>query len=151
MKNLPFKLCTFLLTLLLGLGCSKENEISDYVEGYIVASFICDKTDLENGQATGELTKRGFLIRLENHSDSMYTFNLQETLFDFPEEILNPNYNVINCGPIYFPNSQEYKIKFRYQDPKDSEKINFACGPCTLMEATFDWNAFKQIVIKEIE
>lgn len=141
----------FLLFSLVWAGCEKENEFSDFVEGYIVASFRCGELDPESGQGTGEPTTRGFFIMLENQSDSMYTFSIQETLFDFPEEILKPNHNIKNCGPVYFVNSQEYKIKFKYKNSNESEKIKFVCGPCTSMDPAFDWDAFKQVVINEIE
>lgn len=150
MKIFTLKLCTSLLIILLVLGCSKENETSNFVEGYIVASFRCGEVDQEGGQATGELTTRGFFIMLENNADSMYTFNLPESLFNFPQEILEPNHNSDNCGPIFFPDDKEYKISFKYQDSKDSEKIEFACG-CYTYALPFDWDAFKQVVISEIK
>lgn len=141
---------SFLLILFFFVGCEKENEFSDFVEGYIVASFRCSGIDLETGQSSGELTNRGFFIKLENQINSIYTFSMQENLFDFPQEILEPNHNVNNCGPTYFNDHQKYKIRFKYKNIKESEKIKFACGPCFSMELTFNWEAYRQVIIKEI-
>lgn len=151
-KKLLILLILFLPMLCISYGCSKEkeNETSNLVEGYIVASFRCGEIDQESGQGIGELSTRGFFIMLENNADSMYSFNLPESLFNFPQEILEPNHNVNNCGPIFFPDDKEYKISFKYRACELSEKIEFACG-CFTMLAPFDWGAFKQVVISEVE
>lgn len=149
MKKITKTSCLFFLLIsLLWTGCKKENEFSDFVEGYIVASFRCGEINPESGQGTGELTTRGFLILLENRTDSMYTFNFPESLFNFPQEILEADHNSSNCGPIFFPDDREYKISFKYRGCELSEKIEFACG-CFAMAQPFNWEAYKQVYIDE--
>ncbi len=132
-------------------SCDEENDDPfKSAEGYIVASFRCGETDSENGQATGDLTKRGFFIMLENKADSMYSFSLPENLFDFPQEILTDYYDWDNCGPTYFTTDQEYKIRFKYRVSNDSERIHFLCGPCGHLSPPFEWGVYKQVIIEEI-
>lgn len=131
-------------------SCEEENEDAfKNGEGYIVGSVRCGETDGENGQSTGELIPRGFLIILENESDSMYTFSLSEDSFGFPVEILTPDYNNQNCGPTYFPDKKEYKIKFKYRNSKESEKIYFVCG-CYDYLIPYDWSSSEQVILEEV-
>jgi len=142
-------------------GCEKEDipELSDFVEGYIVGSFKCDEADSEEGQATGSKTQRGYCILLEGseNTDShwpmdFYTFNLPSDLFNFPNEILSILHDGSNCGPVFFPDSlkNKYKISFKYREPKESERIFFACGLCTMMDLTFRWIDYNQVTLKDI-
>jgi hypothetical protein len=148
MRKLSRIIFTCCITLFIVTAC--ENESNDpSAKGYIVASFKCGETDPLTGYATGELTQRGFFIVLENKTDSFYTFSLSENLFDFPEEILTPTSNINNCGPIYFPDKYTYKIRFKYRDSKDSEKIEFGCF-CYHMLLPFNWDAYKQVIIEEV-
>lgn len=128
----------------------QESLFSGFVEGYITGSFRCNET--RNGQATGNLTERGFMIILEDNTDSLYTFTLPPNLIDFPAEILTPDYDGNNCGPTFFPDSlkDEYKIRFRYRTPEDFEDVQKACGPCQYMFPTFRWEEYDQIIIREV-
>ena len=150
------------IIILTAFSCEKEEipEWSDFVEGYIVASFKCDEVDSEEGQATGSKTPRGYCILFEGseNTDSQcwpmdfYTFNLPSDLFDFPAEILSVPVDGSNCGPVFFPDSLRYqfKISFKYREPKDSERIFFACGGCTMMDPTFRWIDYNQLILKDI-
>jgi hypothetical protein len=88
MKKIPTLLTILFLIVLSFICCEDEDESFKSAEGYIVGTVRCGETDGENGQYTGEATKRGFVIILENEIDSMYTFSLNEELFDFPSEII---------------------------------------------------------------
>ena len=142
-------------------SCDKEviPEFSGFVEGYIVGTFICDEDISENGQGTGSKTDRGFCILLEGSENTdfhwpmdFYTFNLPSGLFDFPDKILTSTYDGTNCGPVFSPDSikYEYKLRFRYREPKKSERIFFTCGPCMHIGPTFHWEKFKEVIIKEV-
>lgn len=138
-----------------GMGCEKE-EYSDYVEGYIVASFQADKIG-EDGIASGR-TPIGFCILLENSKNEntnypmdFYTFNLPDGLLDFPKELIASGCNGNNCGPVFFPENKRtsYKIRFNYKVLKESENINFVCG-CYAMELPFPWDKKKEVLLKNI-
>jgi len=142
-------------------SCEKEDitELSDFVEGYIVGTFICDEDLSENGQGTGSKTDRGYCILLEGseNTDShwpmdYYTFNLLSEYFDFPAGILSVPFDGSNCGPVFFPDSlrNAYKLSFKYREPKESERIYFTCGPCTMMDLTFRWKDYNQVILKDI-
>ena len=145
---------------LMAFSCEKEDipEWSGFVEGYIVGTFICDEDDSENGQGTSK-TDRGYCILLEGseNTDShwpidFYTFNIPSDIFDFPSEILSVPVDGSNCGPVFFPDSlrNQYKISFKYREPKDSERIFFTCGGCTMMDLTFPWRDYNQVILKDI-
>ncbi len=158
MKTTKLKLFTLFLLLLplcavlLGAGCEDADEYSNFVEGYVVGSFIGDEVDGE-GQATGNKTKRGYCILLEENKNKrmdFYTFNFSDTLFAFPDEILSPDYNGNNCGPTFFPDSLKfaYKIKFNYQIVNEPDKVQFITA-CFALDAAFLWDNYDQIFIKE--
>jgi len=160
MKQIILKLSTvILLFAFISAGCQKD-EFSDTVEGYIVGSFICDETDGENGQATGNNTERGFCILLKNSENAnknwpmdFYTFDIPSDLFDFPDEIIVSTHNSMNCGPAFFRDSLQtsFKIEFEYRRLSNTDKVHFACGPCTAMNLTFSWENYKQVVFKNIK
>ena len=147
MKNIEKLLLIIVIFLIAFIGCNKNNS-SEFVEGFIIASFRCSELDSENGQGTGKLTKRGFFVINKKNADTMYTFSMPENIFDFPQEILTPNSNSDNCGPIYFPDSYEYKIRFKYRNASESEKLFFACG-CYDMLLPFNWEAYNQVILEE--
>lgn len=149
------------IILLTAFSCDKEDipEFTDFVEGYIVGTFKCYETDGEEGQATGSKTNMGYCILLEGSENmdshwpiDIYTFNLPSKLFDFPDEIYTKFYDNSNCGPVFFPESlkNEYKLGFKYRDPKESERIFFVCGPCTMSDLLFPWKDYNQVILKDI-
>lgn len=152
MKTKTILMMMIALFLMVGeTGCEKE-EYPDYVEGYIVASFVGDKIG-EDGIATGE-TPRGFCILLENSKNEnshypmdFYTFNLPENLFHFLEEIITGGCNGNDCGPVFFPEDlrRVYKIKFNYKVL--GEKKKFICG-CTTMLIPFPWEKYSEVSLK---
>jgi hypothetical protein len=156
-KNLKL-LSIFLLLLPLcvaffGTGCHKENENSDFVEGYIVGSFIGEGVNAA-GQASGSKTKRGYCILIEggnNKHMDFYTFNFPNALIAFPNEILTPSYNGSNCGPTFFPDNLKYayKIKFKYRIVDEEDKVQFITGPCTFWLETFHWESYDQVILNE--
>lgn len=131
-------------------NCQDENNSFKSAEGYIVGSFRCNESDGENGVFTGNSTPQGFVIVFENENDSVYTFSLSEYIFEFPAEILEQGANVYNCGPIYFSDKREYKIKFNYKKSKDSEIIYFACF-CYDHLIPYDWSSIDQVIIEDVE
>jgi len=156
MKTKILKLSTvILLFAFIGASCQKD-EFSEIVEGYIVGSFICDETDGENGQATGNNTERGFCILSkdsenanENWPMDFYTFDIPIDLFDFPDEILTPNHNSDNGGPNFFPDSlqNKYKLSFKYAKQIESDKVHFVCFAFAMM-SPFPWGKYDQITLR---
>jgi hypothetical protein len=164
MKPKKLKLFTaFLLLLplcvvLLGAGCEKNEEYSNLVEGYVVGSFVCYEVD-SNGQVTGNNTEKGYCILLEGSKNAgshwpmdFYTFDIPPGLFEFHEEISSLPLHGSDCGPIFFPNNfrNSYKIKFQYKQLKGTEKNKFECGPCLAMYASFPWENFSQVSLRDI-
>jgi len=153
--NVP-AICQFLLLLcvvLIGMRCKDDVEYSVSVEGYIVGSFIADELNTK-GQVTGNKTERGYCILLEGSETNamdFYSFNISDGLFSFPDEILIPDYDGGNCGPAFFPDSLKYayKISFKYQIVSAQDEVQFVTGDCLAMEASFPWENYHQIVIKE--
>lgn len=150
-----------LLLLVVPLACTpstKEDNDPNYVDGYIVSSFVCEKTDA-SGQAIGENTERGYGILLKDSKNAnshwaidFYTFNLPIDLLDFPQEILFEGSNGDNCGPVFFPENyrKTYKIKFQYKILRESEKEKFACGPCTHLNQSFPWENYNEVFLKNV-
>lgn len=158
MKKILFLCGIIVLTVY---SCEKEDipELSDFVEGYIVGTFICDEDKSENGQGTGSKTDRGYCILLEGSKNTdyhwpmdFYTFNIPSDLFYFLSEIFSVPVDGSNCGPVFFPDSlrNQYKMSFKYMEPKESERIFFTCGPCTMMDLTFSWIDYNQLILKDI-
>jgi len=137
----------------------KQTNQSDFVEGYVVASFQGVEINSTTGQVTGKSTPRGFCILLEGeqHGENtwpmdIYTFNLSDSLFNFPQDILKPNYDGENCGPVFFPTDfqSKYKIKFKYQILDSTDMVQFICGACTDMAIAFPWKNFNQVKLTEV-
>ncbi len=137
----------------------KQTNQSDFVEGYVVASFQGNEVNNSTGKATGRSTPKGFCILLEGeqHGENtwpmdIYTFNLPDSLFNFPQNILTPNYDGGNCGPVFFPTDLQtkYKIKFKYQVLDSTGMVQFICGACTDMARAFPWNNYKQVKLTEV-
>ena len=126
---------------LLGAGCEKEDEYSDFVEGCIVGSFECNNYD-----------NRGFCIILENNTDSIFTFSLSDSIFDFPPTIIKPGYDVYTGGPYFFPDSlrNSFKLKFKFRQPYKTE-IN----DCTLLQLmlgpSFQWEKWNYVIIEDFD
>ncbi|WP_423126506.1 hypothetical protein [Gaoshiqia sp. Z1-71] len=161
MKTTILKIGVFILLLsLMGAGCEKEeDEYSSFIEGYIVGTFICDEVNAKTGEASGDKTRRGYCIVMEgseltnfSYPLDFYTFDLSNDLFDFPNEILSPNFDSGNCGPNFFPDNlrNAYKIKFKYQILNEYDESKFVCGACTAMELAFPWEDYRQIKLKDI-
>ncbi|WP_418892294.1 hypothetical protein [Limibacterium fermenti] len=140
-------------------GCDdEEKEYSDYVEGYIVGSFICNKTNKKTGSAIDK-TKRGYCILLNGSKNTaahwpmdFYTFEFPDGEFSFPNEFLSPDIDGNNCGPVFFPEESKhvYKIKFSYKILNELEQIQFVCGSCVAMDQSFPWSDYKEISLKNI-
>jgi len=147
MKTKKIKQLTIFLLLLplcvalLGAGCNEDkDEYSAYVEGYVVGSFQCN-----------DYNERGFCIILENETDSIYTFTLSENIFDFPEEIIKSGHDANTGGPFFFPDSlmHEFKIKFKYREPNDSEIINCLIASNAL-GISFSWEEWCQVIVTDV-
>ncbi len=141
-------------------SCEKEEapKLSDFTEGYITGSFICDKMDSE-GQSIGKKTERAYCILLDSSKNTdplrrmnFYTLNLPSDIFEFPPTIISVLYNGGNCGPAFFPDSirTKYKIKFQYRILNNDEKEQFSCGACTADRPSFLWENYNQATLKNI-
>lgn len=150
------------LTFLSGLFCfmisaCETNNLHNFEDGYISGTFSCNK--LINGAPNDSV--RGFCILLKNRENSvttyypmdLYTFSTPEIPFSFPPEIINVRYDGTDCGPMFFPDSliYKYKVKLKYRNTNDNEKVDFLCGPCASMEVGFPWKNFKQIIVEDIK
>ncbi len=85
-------------------SCEKEDSEFVCAEGYIIGFDPCEG---------GIITKdRGFVITCNNFKDTLVTYNLPDTIFEFPQYLFE-NY-VFN---FLFPNTEylKYKIKFLYK------------------------------------
>jgi hypothetical protein len=142
-------------------GCEKENspKWSGFVKGHIVATFQCDKTDSLTGQYAGSQAKRGFFIlpegnRYKNKNGEwpsyIYTFDLPDSLFHFPPEMLRKGHDINNCGPVFFPDSLTSKYEIRFRFHPSEEKVRFVCGPCLYEELSFPWSQFVQVTVKDV-
>ena len=148
-------LILMLFLVILCTGCEDLiDRYSGIVEGYVTGSFVSYEVDSE-GQATENLTERAYCILLEGSDDEynmdFYAFNFPETLFDFPDEIII-QYDGRNCGPAFFPDSlkQTYKIKFRYKNVNERDKIQIITGFCSAMDLSFPWGNYNEVIVKEI-
>lgn len=67
------------------------------------------------------------------------------------DEILTPDYNGDNCGPVFFPDSLKYayKISFKYQIARAQNEVQFVTGPCRAMLASFPWENYYQVMVNE--
>jgi len=117
----------------------QESLFSGFVEGYITGSFRCNET--RNEHVTENLTEPGFIIILEDNTDSLYTFTLPPNLVDFPPDTLNRYYDSYTCGPVFLPDSlqHEYKIRFIYRTPEEFEKIQWDCGICLYFNGSLNF------------
>lgn len=158
MKPKILKLSTIILLFgFITAGCQDEDEFSEFVEGYIVGSFICNETDSETGIATGNQTPRGFCILIEGSENvnshypmDFYTFDIPSELYDFPEKSTSsPLLYSYDCGPKFFPDSIKFNFKVKFQF-EEVEKIEFACGPCLAMYVNFPWKDFSEITLKNV-
>lgn len=140
------------LLLLLGLSGCEKDEYSDFIEGYVVGSFIYLEIG-NNGQATGNQLQ-GYSILIEGSKNTksdipmdFYTFNLPDNLFDFPEELLNR----CDCGPGFFLDDvrNSYKIRFKYQILDETEKTKFTYG-CIALCPSFPWDEYREITLQEV-
>lgn len=142
-------------------GCVKDENTknSDYVNGYIIGSFVCDEFDRVTGEATGNKTPRGYCILLEGSANASshwpmdyYTFNLPAELFNFPEEIIH-ELDGYTCGPYFFPDSyrNKYKIRFKYRLLNEEEKVKFACGGCLTLGLWFPWNNYQEAFLDNVK
>lgn len=128
----------------------QESLFSGFVEGYITGSFRC--FEIKNEHGTEDLTEPGFMIILEDNTDSLYTFTLPPKLVDFPPDTINRYYDSYTCGPVFLPDSlqREYKIRFRYRTPEEFEKVQWYCGICFYIGPTFNWEEYDQVIIREV-
>ena len=129
----------FILFSLIQSGCVKE-EHSDYAEGYIVGSFQCYEYDA-----------RGFCIILANSADSIWTFSLPDSIFDFPQGVIKSGHDEFSGGPNFFPDSlrYEYNIKFRYRQPDKSEVSDCPLSFNT-MGVAFPWKDWNCVIVEDV-
>jgi len=156
MKSIPEKIILIGLILVVLYSCENKNP-GDYIaEGSLSGSFLCHQ--IINGQSGDTL--RGYCILLNggknsgsaNYQMNLYVFNFPYSSLNLPIELKNYTYDGTNCGPEFFPDSviSKYKFTIRFKNPAESEMIQFACGPCTAMAASFPWEDFSQVIVEDI-
>ena len=114
----------------------------DYVEGYIVGTFIGSSSS-----GSDSFTPRGYCIKLIGNDSSpmsFYTFSLT----DSSEVITHGISNKDDCGPIFFLNDDYRKIKFKYKIVEN--KLDFVTGPCMAMYPMFPWNIYDEVEIYDV-
>jgi hypothetical protein len=145
------------LILVLNTGCDNK-EYSGFEEGYVIGTFTCYLND-SKGEAITSSPQRLYCISLNKSSQSQYhgmvfyTFNLLDSLFNFPENSLNKFYNPENCGPVFFDDKyiSSFKIMFKYDILEEKNKTSFSSiGACVSQGATFPWNEYDQIKITDV-
>lgn len=158
-KALIFGTAFILLTLCVGSGCEKDTtqEFVGPVEGYVTGTFQCYEYENGIGTSNQKPTPRGFCILLKGSKNTgankpmdFYTFNFPIDLFEFPNELLLDK--GFDCGPYFFPESQQekFKITLKYKDVKESEKIEFSCGMCPAINLYFPWSDYNQAILDEL-
>ena len=148
-----FLVIPFLFILIGMAGCEDEkDEYSDFLEGYVVGTFIYEETG-NNGQSTGNRLQ-GYCILIEGSKNikshipiDFYTFNLPDNIFDFPEELSGR----FDCGPHFFPDDVKYsyKIRFKYRILGKTEKTKFDYG-CITLYPPFPWDNYREISLKDV-
>jgi len=124
------------------LSCESPKEIPDnYVEGRIIGFDPC------NGGSDAAVEGRGFVIALNNSSDTLVTYNLPVNLFTFPKELFSGY-----LGSFLFPDTarNSYKIRFQYRYSSDSEKVHPICSGMIYLA---DYNKYvrdRQIVVENV-
>jgi len=153
-KNLKLSMLILLLAFI-NTGCQKDDNESEFIEGYITGTFKCYEN--ATGTSNNKPTPRGFCVLLENskNADSQkpmdfYTFNLPEDFFNFPKGILLDRGN--DCGPSFFEDNIQniYKIRFKYRDATETESVKFSCGMCPDIYLYFPWDKYNQKMITSL-
>lgn len=105
--------CFFCFSLLSALSCKKHEAKPDVIaEGYIIGFDQCMA-----GQRTNH--GKGFVIVTNNHRDTLLTYSLPDSLYDFPDYLF--------AGALYSPLFPElarnkYMINFSYHIAEESER-----------------------------
>ncbi len=140
--------------LLMVFCCTKEtSEWSNFVEGYVTGAFKFYKDSIKS-----QLTPMGYCILLERNKDRHHPYPLNFYTFDLPYEIVKYPANIQSiyyskdCGPVFFPDTLQFKIKVRFQYKYLSEenKTRFYSGFFTQMGPTFPWENYKEVVLKDV-
>ncbi|PKQ67918.1 hypothetical protein BZG01_06005 [Labilibaculum manganireducens] len=135
----------FCLFLIIGAGCEKDEEKSNYTEGYIVGfdpctvnhhyriGYIFISTDLQDTLVTYNLSDLSYKM------PASVLLNLSDTLYKIPEAYFD-NYR----STLFFPKSlrYEYPLKFTYSIANEDEMI---FNVCTTDILSFN---FTQVIIK---
>jgi hypothetical protein len=138
MKTLITKIILF-TTLVLAVGCEKDDLGIKHSEGYIIGFDPCE--------GSIKTSDRGVIIACNNLKDTFVTYNLPDTIFEFPQHLFS--------GYIYscmFPGSEylNYKIKFQYRFASENEKHY---SLCTADIYTWEFSHYvrdRQIVVSEV-
>ncbi len=139
-QHASFLLLLPLCVVLLGAGCEKDEEYSEFVDGYIVGSFQC------NGIET-----RNFCIILENNRDSLVTFSLSEDIFNFPPGVIKLGHDSFTGGPFFFPDSlrYKYKIRFKFRQLREVELVDCPLAH-NAMGIPFPWEDWNQVFLTDV-
>jgi hypothetical protein len=142
MKKDMFKMSLIVILGMTVLSCESQKEISsNYVEGRIIGFDPC------SGGSDATVEGRGFVIALNNSSDTLVTYNLPVNLFVFPKELFSGY-----LGSFLFPDSAKnsYKIRFSYRYSTESEKVHPICLGTIYLA---DYNKYvrdRQIVVENV-
>lgn len=141
-----FYILSILVFISLIISCEEDDPdpCTNLEEAYIIGydpcgGFYPDTTNWEYMKAGG------YIVALTERDDTVATYNLPDTLYNFPIEYFDDRQ--YNC---YFPRSQwdTYKINVTYKFASEDEKI---VSGCTTDIATADFSIItnnKQIIIQ---
>lgn len=140
MEKLQQIIILFAIIGITSFSCEKEKHEIKQTEGYIIGFDQC-----EGGVLTND---RGFVIACNNFADTLVTYNLPNTLFDFPQYLFADYiYSFLFPNPEYL----NYKIKFQYRFSSEKEKYYPLClGTINTWGFTHSVKD-RQIIIKNIQ
>ncbi|PKQ67920.1 hypothetical protein BZG01_06015 [Labilibaculum manganireducens] len=141
-------LILFCLFLIIGVGCEKDDEKSNYAEGYIVGFDPC---------TINHQYRIGYIFISTDLQDTLVTYNLSDPSYKMPASVLlNPSDTLYKIPESYFQNYRnsaylpkavryEFKIKITYAYATNEEK---KFNLCSTDFNYSDFNNAKQVIIK---
>lgn len=153
--RLNLRIFVFMLFLMIVFSCGCQDEELEKIYsgvGYISGWFVGWEVG-PDGVGTGEQTKVGYCIWLENSEDEdiyerkgLYTFDFPDTLFRFPDADPLSKNNIDNGGPGFFPDSLRLNYRFRFsaKTVAESEKVNFVMFSHPFLQP-FPWENYEEV------
>lgn len=125
MKTLKIIFLSILLPVLIVFisctGCEKNNDDYGPEEAYVIGYDPC--TVIYDTTENSWVGSQGYVVTLSEREDTVLTYNLPDTLFDFPPEFF--------CSPCEgaFPRSEwkTYKMMIDYEYVEEDERFFAIC------------------------